>query len=74
MGKLNVLGDVDPEEWTNPPAAKMAATILRDVKPGSIVSLHDPHGAETLRALDDVLTALRTRGYRFETVSELRRD
>jgi peptidoglycan/xylan/chitin deacetylase (PgdA/CDA1 family) len=71
MNKLNVLGDVDPEEWTNPPAAKMTATILRDAKPGSIVSLHDPHGSETIQALDDSLTALASQGYAFETISEL---
>ena len=71
MGKLNVLGDVDPEEWKNPPAARMTEVILRDVKPGSIVGLHDPLGVRTLEALDASLTALVEQGYRFESVSEL---
>ena len=71
MHKLSVLGDVDPEEWKELPAAVMTASILRQVRPGSIIGLHDPLGAETLRTLEDTIAALEARGYRFETVSEL---
>jgi peptidoglycan/xylan/chitin deacetylase (PgdA/CDA1 family) len=68
-----VLGDVDPEEWKERPAAVMTASILKQVKPGSIIGLHDPLGAETLRTLEDSVEALTARGYRFETVSQLLR-
>jgi peptidoglycan-N-acetylglucosamine deacetylase len=71
MRKLSVLGDVDPEEWKRRPAAVMTESILRQVRPGSIIGLHDPAGAETLRTLESVVAALSARGYRFETVSEL---
>lgn len=71
MKKLSVLGDVDPEEWKRRPAAVMTASILRQVRPGSIIGLHDPLGSETLRTLEDTITALAAQGYRFETVSEL---
>jgi peptidoglycan/xylan/chitin deacetylase (PgdA/CDA1 family) len=71
MGKLCVMGDVDPEEWKERPAAVMTESILREVRPGSIIGLHDPMGAETLRTLQNILPALAAEGYRFETVSEL---
>jgi peptidoglycan/xylan/chitin deacetylase (PgdA/CDA1 family) len=71
MKKMSVLGDVDPEEWKRRPAAVMTASILRQVRPGSIIGLHDVLGSETLRTAEDSITALAAQGYRFETVSEL---
>ena len=71
MHKLNVQGDVDPEEWKGRPAAVMTASALRQVRPGSIIGFHDPLGAETLETVDDVLTSLAAEGYRIGTVSEL---
>ena len=71
MNKLSVLGDVDPKEWKQRPAAIMTESILRQVRPGSIIGLHDPMGAETLRTLQNILPALAAEGYRFETVSAL---
>jgi peptidoglycan/xylan/chitin deacetylase (PgdA/CDA1 family) len=71
MGKLSVLGDVDPAEWKQRPAAVMTASVLRQVRPGSIIGMHDPNGPETVRMLEDVLLALSAKGYRFETISQL---
>lgn len=71
MRKLSVLGDVDPEEWKGRPAEVMTESILRQVRPGSIIGLHDVMGVESLRTLENILPALAARGYRFETVSEL---
>jgi peptidoglycan/xylan/chitin deacetylase (PgdA/CDA1 family) len=71
MNKLSVLGDVDPEEWKRRPAEVMVASILEQVKPGSIIGLHDPAGPETLKTLEQILVALPERGYRIETVSRL---
>jgi peptidoglycan/xylan/chitin deacetylase (PgdA/CDA1 family) len=76
MGKVTVLGDVDPEEWKNPPVEMMTASILRQVRPGSIIGLHDPAGPTTAQTLDRVLEILLRDGYRFETMSSFiaRRD
>ena len=71
MGKVNVMGDVSAEEWRQRPAAVMTESILRQVRPGSIIGLHDPMGAETLKTVQNILPALVSQGYRFETVSEL---
>jgi peptidoglycan-N-acetylglucosamine deacetylase len=73
MNKLTVLGDVDPEEWKGHRADVMTEAILRRVRPGSIIGLHDAMGPETLRTVENVIPALTARGYRFETVSALLR-
>ena len=70
MQKLSVLGDVDPEEWKRRPAEIMTASILRQVRPGSIIGLHDTMGPETIRTLEQTLASLTADGYRFETVSQ----
>ncbi len=47
--------------------------VLRGVKPGSIVLLHDGGGdrTPTVQALPQIIDALRRQGYRFVTVPEL---
>ena len=71
MGTLSVLADADAEEWRRQPAPVMTKRLLDQVRPGSIVSLHDTAGDETIKTVDAVLAALVARGYRFETVAEL---
>lgn len=69
MGRMNVQGDVDPEEWKRPPAPVMIRSVLDQVRPGSILGFHEVLGARTLEAVDAVLTTLQAQGYQFETVS-----
>ena len=69
MNKTAVYSYTDPEEWKRPPAAVMVERVLRQVRPGSVVGFHDTLGAETLHAVDEVVTSLKGQGYRFETVS-----
>jgi peptidoglycan/xylan/chitin deacetylase (PgdA/CDA1 family) len=71
MDKLSVLGDVDPEEWKRPGPDVMTQTILRQVRPGSIVGLHDLMGPDSLQTLKNILPPLAAQGYRFVTVSQL---
>lgn len=73
MGKTNVQGDVDPEEWKQRPAAVMTASVLDQVRPGSIVGFHETLGDETYKSVDEVLTALVAQGYRVESLSALLR-
>ncbi len=70
LHKTSVLGDVDPEEWKRPPAETIAKSVMDQTGPGSIVTLHDPSGIETLRALETVLPQLLAQGYRIETAGE----
>lgn len=65
-GKLSVLWTVDSRDWIDPDPASIARRVVRQVRPGSIVLLHDlPRTAEALPAIID---GLKRRGYRFRTV------
>lgn len=68
-----VMWDVDPKDWQRPGSAKIASRVVRHVKPGSIVLLHDGGGnrKQTLRALPRIIKRLRAKGYMFVTVEEL---
>ncbi len=53
-------------------AAPMAKAVLAEVKPGSIVVMHaNGRGKHTAEALATIIPALKARGYRFVTVSDL---
>jgi peptidoglycan-N-acetylglucosamine deacetylase len=70
MNRVAVYSYTDPEEWKRPPASVMVERVLRQVRPGAVVGFHDVMGTETLRAVDEVVTALTSQGYRFALVSE----
>lgn len=64
--KLSVLWNVDSRDWIDSNPASIARRVVRQVRPGSIVLLHDlPH---TAKALPQILDDLRRRGYSFRTV------
>ncbi len=67
------LGSVYPLDATIPSVAWAAHYILRNVKPGAVVVLHDGgrRGLRTVRILARVLPELRRRGYRVVSLSEL---
>ncbi|WP_203838832.1 polysaccharide deacetylase family protein [Winogradskya humida] len=65
---LRVLGwNVDPEDWTRPPAKKITTRITAHVKNGSVVLMHDGGGdrSHTAASLEATITRLRARGYTF---------
>jgi peptidoglycan/xylan/chitin deacetylase (PgdA/CDA1 family) len=68
-----VLGSVYPFDATIPSVAWARRYILRNVRPGAIVVLHDggSRGRRTARVLAEVLPELRRRGYRVVSLSEL---
>lgn len=60
-----VLWSVDPEDWkTRVTAKQIARRVLRAVRPGSIVLLHDGPGerAQTVKALPAIVRGIRARG------------
>ncbi len=67
-----ILWDVDPRDWQVPSADTIAERIMAEVRPGSIILLHDGqyplHSADALRRVADRLKA---EGYSFVTVSEM---
>jgi peptidoglycan/xylan/chitin deacetylase (PgdA/CDA1 family) len=68
-----VVWNVDPRDWATPGTDAIKGNVVGNVKPGSIVVMHDGGGprGQTLAALPGIVAALRHRGYEFVTVSEL---
>lgn len=65
-----VLGwNVDPSDYRRPPAAKIVDTVMSQVRPGSIILLHDGGGdrSQTLAALPMIIDNLKAQGYTFTT-------
>ena len=65
--------DVDTNDWKLPGSSAIRSTILGNVRPGSIVLMHDGGGPRqgTVDALSGAISGLRARGYRLVTVSQL---
>lgn len=74
-GRTTVTWDVEPESVPeiDGNAERIAAHVLERARPGSIVLLHVMfrNRADSRRAVPAIVHGLRTRGYRFVTVSEL---
>jgi len=77
-GLHTVVWDVDPYDWKDPTPEALVRRVLDQVRPGSIILLHD--GADTRQdvdrsatvvALPAMIRGLRERGYRIVTVPDL---
>jgi peptidoglycan/xylan/chitin deacetylase (PgdA/CDA1 family) len=73
LGLVTVSWNVDPADWARPGATAIEQRVLAQVRPGSIVISHDGGGPrqQTLAAYSRIISVLRARGYRFETVPQL---
>ena len=67
LGKSIVLWSVDTQDWRRPGADQIASHVMANVRPGSIILMHDGGGerSQTVEALDTVLDGLTGRGYTF---------
>jgi len=63
---------VDPKDWATDSVQRIEQVVLKQVKDGDIVLLHDMSMSSVQAALD-IVDALQKQGYRFVTVSELAR-
>lgn len=61
---------VDPLDWERRDTGYVEKRVLKEVKPGSIVLLHDIHPT-TVKAVPRIVDELAARGYVFVTVPEL---
>lgn len=69
-----VLWTVDPQDWRNgKTAAQIEAEVVRAVRPGAVILLHDGGGdrSQTIAALPGIIKKLRARGYEFVPLSRL---
>jgi len=71
--RTTVTWDVEPDSDGTPDAVTVARTTVDQVRPGSIVLLHAMYASRepTRQALGPILDALKQRGFRFVTVSQL---
>lgn len=68
-----VMWTVDSRDWERPGADVISGNVLRAVRPGAIVLMHDGGGdrAQTVQALPGIIRELKRRGYVFVTIDEL---
>ena len=71
--KTNILWDVDPQDYKEQPPNQIASFVVHNVKPGSIILLHDGGGnrSRTVTATKMIVEQLQAKGYQFKTISEL---
>lgn len=67
LGKHIRLWTIDPRDWSRPGTSTIIRRVLNNVRPGSIVLLHDGGGnrSQTVAALPAILRTLKARGYTF---------
>jgi cellulose synthase/poly-beta-1,6-N-acetylglucosamine synthase-like glycosyltransferase/peptidoglycan/xylan/chitin deacetylase (PgdA/CDA1 family) len=72
FGYLIVLDNTDTRDWARPGVAKIVAAAMPHGTQGSIIMMHDGGGdrRQTIRALPEIISRLRARGYRFVTVTQ----
>ena len=72
-GLLTVNWDVDPSDWSRPGAGSIVSRVMSQVRPGSIILLHDGGGerSQSVAATDSILRQLGKRGYRVVSVEKL---
>jgi peptidoglycan/xylan/chitin deacetylase (PgdA/CDA1 family) len=61
------LWTVDPRDWSRPGTSTIVHRVLDNVRPGSVVLMHDGGGIrnQTVAALRQILRTLKARGYSF---------
>ena len=63
---------VDPRDWESRNKEKIVSAVMADVRPGSIILLHDIYQPSVEAALE-IVDRLQAKGYWFVTVEELLR-
>ena len=70
LGYTVVLWSVDPGDYLMPSGTEIINRIMRKVKNGGVILLHDGV-QQTIDALPEIITRLKNKGYEFVTVSEM---
>ncbi|TYB38800.1 polysaccharide deacetylase family protein [Actinomadura chibensis] len=70
LGLAQVLWSVDPVDWEHRDTGYVERRVLKAVKPGDIVLMHDIHPT-TVKAVPEIIDRLAGEGYTFVTVPEL---
>ena len=73
MQKKMILWDIGPKDFKYSHPYEIVGKVLKKLKPGSIIVLHDGGGDRsiTVKAVNILVKDIREMGYKFVTVSEL---
>lgn len=65
-----VMWDIDTTDWRRPSPDVIVSKVLNNVRPGSVVLMHDGGGdrTSTIKALPRMIEGLKARGYQFVTL------
>jgi peptidoglycan-N-acetylglucosamine deacetylase len=65
--------DIDTDDWKRPSAGNIVSRVMRNVRPGAVVLMHDGGGdrSHTVQALPTIIKKLKAMGYVFVTVDAL---
>lgn len=72
---MNVLWDIDTEDWKVPGAQAIHDAVLNNAHNGAVVLMHDGGGdrSQDVEALPGIIDDLKKQGYEFVTVAQLSR-
>lgn len=70
VGLPIVMWSVDPQDWATQDTDAIIDHVLENTREGHIILMHDMY-AHSAAALEDIVTGLQEKGYRFVTVSQL---
>jgi len=75
LGMERMLWNVDTRDWSGIKSQDIIDAVLKDVKPGSIILMHDgvANSSETAKALPTIIKELKNRGYKMVTISEIKK-
>ena len=71
---MNVLWDIDTEDWKRPGANAIHDAVLNNAHNGAIVLMHDGGGdrSQDIEALPRIIDDLKAQGYTFATIDQLK--
>lgn len=72
LGLVQTGWTIDTDDWQRPGVPIIVSTVLSEVRPGSIILMHDGGGdrSQTVQALPQIIQGLQQRGFTFTTLSE----
>lgn len=70
-GRKNIMVDVEPDSYIRRDPEAIVQHVLERTRPGSIIILHVFGVPASWEAVPEIVAGLRSRGYRFVTISEL---
>ncbi|MEV7067532.1 bifunctional polysaccharide deacetylase/glycosyltransferase family 2 protein [Streptomyces collinus] len=70
-GYITIVNNTDSEDWRRPGVKKIISNATPKGGKGAIVLMHDSGGdrSQTVAALDDYISGLQAKGYRFHTLT-----